>query len=155
MHIFHISSTLFYITSHFHIYVLMYISTSSALFTLIHIENTRITTLRLTKVHKICIWKIAAPCFVSDSGFLLHIIHSGKVRPLSWHTDWTDLSRSEFCPATWNKSRWRHQMETFFALLTLCEGNPPDTGGFPPPRPVTQGLDVFFDLRLNKWFSKQ
>ena len=26
---------------------------------------------------------------------------------------------------------WRHQMETFSALLALCEGNPPVTGGFP------------------------
>ena len=26
---------------------------------------------------------------------------------------------------------WRHQMKTFSALLALCEGNPPVTGGFP------------------------
>ena len=26
---------------------------------------------------------------------------------------------------------WRHQMETFSAFLSLCEGNPPVTGGFP------------------------
>ena len=25
---------------------------------------------------------------------------------------------------------WRHDMETFSALLTLCEANPPVTGGF-------------------------
>ena len=29
------------------------------------------------------------------------------------------------------------------------------TGGFPSQRPVTQSFDVFFDLRLNKWLSKQ
>ena len=28
-------------------------------------------------------------------------------------------------------SWWRHPMETFSALLALCEGNPPVTGGFP------------------------
>ena len=44
---------------------------------------------------------------------------------------------------------WRHQMETFPALLALCEGNPPVTGG------VTRGCDVFFDLRLNKLLNKQ
>ena len=33
---------------------------------------------------------------------------------------------------------WRHQMETFFALLALCEGNPPVTGGFPTQSRVTQ-----------------
>ena len=31
-------------------------------------------------------------------------------------------------------------METFSALLALCEGKPPITGGFPSQRPVTRGL---------------
>ena len=34
-------------------------------------------------------------------------------------------------------------METFSALLALCEGNPPVTGGFPSERPVTRSY-VFF-----------
>ena len=42
-----------------------------------------------------------------------------------------------------------------FALLALCEGKPPVTGGFPSQRPVTRGFDVFFDLRLNKRSNKQ
>ena len=52
-------------------------------------------------------------------------------------------------------SWWRHQMETFSALLALCEGNPPVTDGFPPQRSETRSIDVFFDLRVNKWLSKQ
>ena len=44
-------------------------------------------------------------------------------------------------------------MEASSALLALCEGNPPVTGGFPSQRPVTRSFDVFFDLRLNKWLS--
>ena len=28
------------------------------------------------------------------------------------------------------RSRWRHQIETFSALLAIYEGNPPVTGGF-------------------------
>ena len=52
-------------------------------------------------------------------------------------------------------SWWRHQIETFFALLAICAGNSPATGEFPAQRPVTQGFDVFFDLRLNKQLSKQ
>ena len=53
-------------------------------------------------------------------------------------------------------SIWRHQMETFSALLALCAGNsPPVTGEFPTQRPVTRGFDVFFDLRLNKQLNKQ
>ena len=39
-------------------------------------------------------------------------------------------------------------METFSALLALCEGNPPATVGFPSQRPVTQSFGVFFDVRL-------
>ena len=45
---------------------------------------------------------------------------------------------------------WRHQMETFSALLAICAGNSPVPGEFPAQRPVTRSFDVFFDLRLNK-----
>ena len=50
---------------------------------------------------------------------------------------------------------WRHQMETFSALLALRAGNSPVTGEFPSQRSVTRSLDVFFDLRLTKRVSKQ
>ena len=50
---------------------------------------------------------------------------------------------------------WRHQMETFSARLAICAGNSPVPGEFPTQRPVTRSFDVFFDLRLNKWLSKQ
>ena len=54
-----------------------------------------------------------------------------------------------------NQPRWRNQIKTFTALLAICAGNSPVTGEFPAQRPVTQSFDVFFDLRLNKWLSKQ
>ena len=50
---------------------------------------------------------------------------------------------------------WRHQMETFSALLALCAGNSPVTREFPPQKLVTRSFDVFFDLQLNKWLCKQ
>ena len=50
-------------------------------------------------------------------------------------------------------SWWRHQMETFSALLALCAGNSPVTDEFPTQRPVTRSFAVFFDLRLNKRLS--
>ena len=51
---------------------------------------------------------------------------------------------------------WRcHQMETFAALLAICEGNSPVPGEFPAQRPVTRSFDAFFDLRLNKRLSEQ
>ena len=50
---------------------------------------------------------------------------------------------------------WRHQMDTFSALLAICAGNSPVPGEFPSQRPVIRSFDVFFDLRLNKRLSKQ
>ena len=50
---------------------------------------------------------------------------------------------------------WRHQMETFSALLAICAGNSPGPGEFPAQRPVMRSFDVFFDLRLNQQLSKQ
>ena len=55
------------------------------------------------------------------------------------------------CCCSW----WRHQIETFSALLALCAGNSPVTGEFPTQRPVTRGFDISFDLRLNKLLNKQ
>ena len=52
-------------------------------------------------------------------------------------------------------SWWRHQMETFSALLPICAGKSPVPGEFPAQRPVTRSFNVFFDLHLNKRLSKQ
>ena len=52
-------------------------------------------------------------------------------------------------------SWWRHQMETFSVLLTLCAANSLVPGEFPTQRPVTRSFDVFFDLRQNKRLSRQ
>ena len=49
---------------------------------------------------------------------------------------------------------WRHQMETFTALLAICAGNSPGTGEFPSQRPLTRTFDVFVDLGPNKRLSK-
>ena len=50
-----------------------------------------------------------------------------------WHVISQD--RNEF-------SWWRHQMETFSALLALCAGNWPVTGEFPSQRPVTRRFSL-------------
>ena len=50
---------------------------------------------------------------------------------------------------------WRHQMETFSALLYIWAGNSPVAGELYEQMPVTRSLDVFFDLRLNIRLSKQ
>ena len=53
------------------------------------------------------------------------------------------------------RSWWRHQMETFPALLAICAGNSTVSGEFPAQRPVTPSFDVLFDQRPNKRLSKQ
>ena len=55
------------------------------------------------------------------------------------------------CDMSW----WRHQMETFSALLAICAENSPASGEFPAHRPVTRSFHVFFDLCLNKRLRKQ
>ena len=65
--------------------------------------------------------------------------------------EYTRQTFIEGLTGTW----WRHQMETFSALLAICAGNSPVPGEFPAQRPVTRSFDVFFDLRLNKRLSKQ
>ena len=72
-----------------------------------------------------------------------HLVNNhGVVMPIPFHSIYVT-------------PRWRHQMETFSALLAICVGNSPVTGEFPAQKPVTRSFDVFFDLRLNKCLSKQ
>ena len=59
---------------------------------------------------------------------------------------WEDESAGNRETVTW----WRHQMETYSALLAIRAGN-----SFPAQSPVTWSFDVVFDLRLNTRLSKQ
>ena len=77
--------------------------------------------------------------------------------PFIWYTG-RDRERWENRHHIWSlnsSSWWRHQMETFSALLAICAGNSPVPGEFPTQRPVTRSFDVYFDLRLNKRLCKQ
>ena len=65
------------------------------------------------------------------------------------HSDITFFSRYL------NQSWWLHQMVTFSALLAIFAGISPVTDEFLAQRPVKRSFDVFFDLRLNEWLSKQ
>ena len=51
---------------------------------------------------------------------------------------------------------WRHQMETFSALLAICAGNSPVPGEFPTQRPVTRSFDVtLICARINAWVNNR
>ena len=73
------------------------------------------------------------------------------------YSEITFLTSLKYLPRAYEliSSWWRHQMETFSALLAICAGNSPVPGEFPTQRPVTRSFDVYFDLRPNKRLSKQ
>ena len=90
------------------------------------------------------------PC-ISDNQFvgngdIYHGSKTVKFQPsLSWDENNIYVNLSWCC----------HQMETFSVSLAICAGNSPVIGEFPAQRPVARSFDVFFDLRLNGWLSKQ
>ena len=69
---------------------------------------------------------------------------------VQWNKN-VSLTLSEILRYSW----WRHQMETFSALLAFRAGNSPVTGEFPAQRPVTRSFYGFFHLHLNRRLSKQ
>ena len=81
---------------------------------------------------------------------LLQIIVSRAERKRGFEESNITCGSFEKLLHTW----WRHQVETFSALLAICAGNSPVNGEFPAQRPVTRSFDVFFYLRLNKRLSK-
>ena len=86
--------------------------------------------------------------------FRLLISHRDFLLSLSNHDFWFTMIAlfiwQPYSSIGNTKSWWRHQMETFSALLAICAGNSPVNGGFPTQRPVTRSFDVFCHLRLNK-----
>ena len=49
---------------------------------------------------------------------------------------------------------WRHQMETFSALMAICAGKSPVTGEFTAQRPVTRSFDFsLICVWINGWVN--
>ena len=88
---------------------------------------------RLTKIVRWKRWPMVAN--TKHTGDLDHgLVSQGTGEHLSYH------------------SLWRHQMETFSALLAICAGNSPV---FPSQRPVTRNFGVSVVCALNKRLTKQ
>ena len=117
-------------------------------------------------VIKIIFWKIATEIYPA----YLYRSQYQNLRPRICFTSWVQMASEFFIlfkshQFNWNelapdttrlqKTWWRHQMETFSALLAICEENSPVPGEFPTQRPVTRSFDVFFDLHPNNRLSKQ
>ena len=99
------------------------------------------------------IWRVFG--FRSFSRSFIHWLLRYETRFLEWASCPTLPYCWSWPPKKNELAWWRHQMETFSALLAICAGTSPVSGEFPTQRPVTRGFDVFFDLRLNKRLSKQ
>ena len=93
---------------------------------------------------------------------IYHLLHhrtswdDGRITKCSSITNWYEccIWWLEYVLTSW----WRHQMETFSAILALCAGNSPVTGEFPSQRPVTQSSDIFFGLlyaETNGWINNR
>ena len=107
-------------------------------------------------------WTVTRKIFPFDGVIMLTCV----TRPQCTDGDNNDINSSMLVPPAMVKTTspyeiqpgetwWRHQMETFFALLAICAGNSPVPGEFPTQRPVTRSFDAFFHLCLNKRLNKQ
>ena len=119
-----------------------------------HITNIANTIVKLggtqaCMVSDYCGWKKLQydMLWINSKSFILKSNNVNSNNLVAWESIKHDSTRTD----TW----WRHQMETFSALLAICVGNSPVPGEFPAQRPVTRSFDVFFDLRPNKRLSKQ
>ena len=69
---------------------------------------------------------------------------------------YASIGHSELMDELWSVAWWRHQMETFSALLAICAWNSPVPGDFPTQRPVTRSL--MFSLIcvwINGWANRE
>ena len=81
---------------------------------------------------------------------LLEITSEHVISTLGWFSRVRLLATQ--CHIAW----WRHQMETFSALLALCAGNSPVTGAFPAQGPVTRSFDVSLICAwINSWVNNR
>ena len=90
--------------------------------------------LKLKSCHSTkCTWK----CLLRNSG---HFVSAS----MSW---WNGFPQNSW---------WRHQMETFSALLAICARNSPMTGEILVRRPVTRSLDFSLICAwINDWVNNR
>ena len=102
---------------------------------------------------------ITYPCWYLSSSMLVKAVTVSRIHWKSMlmndDLDFKALKANRPKKAEEHNSWWRHQMETFSALLAICTVNSLVTGEFPSQRPVTWSFGVFFDMRLNKRLSIQ
>ena len=135
--------------------------------------------MRIPQFYVYCKWPIQPPAEYDTkshkvymvSSILMHLSACGQIeilvqliRPLTrqrtvWCCSLYETPHSSPMVAifgVFSSTWWRHQMETFSALLDICAGNSPVAGEFPAQSPVTRSFDALFDLRLkNGWANNR
>ena len=79
-----------------------------------------------------------------------------------WHSDNSEKTLKDICnichyttTTVHEETWWHHQKGNIFRITDPLCGKFIGHRWIPPQRPVSRSFDVFFDLRLNKRFSKQ
>ena len=97
-------------------------------------------------IHTILCTHIVTPIALLYSGIFLMLLYLQFQSRDYWYCILPILCIKH---AAW----WRHQMETFSALLAICAGN---TCEFPAQRPVTRSFDIFFIWAwMNSWVNNR
>ena len=126
-------------------------------------ENTKIvfaTSIISQHFDNVCSWNLSSlktGTRVSYNGYITRadglVMQVTTMGSNTMCTIWcVNASGTSSREITW----WRHPVETFSALRTLCAGNSPVTVEFPSQRQVKRSFDRFFDLRLNNgWVNNR
>ena len=99
------------------------------------------------------IW-IYTSCEIIMNDYITTTMQSTK-KPCAYFLGYTVRLRGYMTPSSKKKPWWRHQMESVFVLLAVCERNPPVTGGFLSQRASNTGFGVSFGVSLNKQSNKE
>ena len=82
---------------------------------------------------------------IGGIGWKCAVWHYNAGQPISkFRTRCTRPIQAGWSEILFTAAWWRHKMETFSVLLSICAGNSPVTDEFPSQRPVTGSFDVFF-----------
>ena len=94
---------------------------------------------------------ICTYCYPSWRPCFMHVIKQ-RIRDCAHNANTIGSHNNVANCNTW----WRHQMETFSALLAICAENSPVTGEIPAQRPVTRNFGVFFIcVWINGWVNSR
>ena len=105
-------------------------------------------------VLRICSLRIILHAFLLQKEYILLIMGYNPLKIGTFQVGWKSWIVDEV-PGLRRWPWWRHQTETFWALLIVCKGNPLVTGEFLLQWPVTRNFDISLICAwTNGWANK-